>query len=130
MIYDDVAREFEEERGRPPPVDSVTARAERWWLWHDRARAMVHALYADRGWEVLVEGPVSPETPCSGAAMIEAGVAGEVDGDQASIDGAQSGIERAVTEILTTLTDALRTLPRPLQPVWSGSIPLPPEDHS
>jgi hypothetical protein len=129
-IYDDLAEEWRRDRGRPPPYDAETARSERWWLWHDRARAMTHALYADRGWDVLVDGPLSPELPMAGVAMIEAGVAGEVKGDEPSLDGALSGIERALTEIASTLTAALRTLPRPLQPVWSGPIPLPPEDQA
>lgn len=129
-IYDDLAAEWWDEHKRPPPYDAVTAQAERWWLWHGRARAMTHALYADRGWHALMEGPVSPETPVSGVSMIEAGVVGEVEGDEPSVAGAQAGIEAAVTEIRRTLTDALRRLPAPLRPLWSGPIPLPPEDHS
>lgn len=126
-IYDDLAHEWAE-RGRPPPVDPETLRAERWWLWHDRTRAMVHAFYADRGWEVLVEGPVSAELTVAGVAMIEAGVAREVDGDEPSVLGAQVGIETALSEIRSTLTAAFRRLPAPLRPVWSGPIPLPQEE--
>lgn len=128
MIFDDLVREWKE-RGRPPPRDPASARAERWWTWYDRARALAHALYADQGWQVLVEGPISPEHGVPGVALIEAGIAREVDGDEPSIAGAQAGIEQALTEILTTLTDAVRRLPAPLRPTWSGPIPLPPEDH-
>jgi hypothetical protein len=126
-FYEEVAREWEE-GGRHPPFDPPTMRAERWWLWHDRARAMTHALYADRGWDVLVSGPVSAETPIPGVAMIEGGIAREVDGDEPSILGAQEGIEAALTEISSTLADALSRLPAPLRPVWSGPIPLPPKE--
>jgi hypothetical protein len=129
VIFDDLAHEWEERHDRPPPADPTTLRAERWWLWFDRARAMAHAFYADRGWHALVEGPVSAELPISGAAMIEEGVAREVKGDDPSVDGAQAGIEQALSEIRSTLTAALRQLPAPLRPVWSGPIPLPPEDH-
>lgn len=127
-VYDELAREWWEEHKRPPPHDAATAQSERWWLWHDRARAMTHAVYAEHGWRVLVEGPLSAELPISGVAMIEAGIAGEVRGDEPSLGGAWTGIEAALTEIRSTLSDALRRLPAPLRPVWSGPIPLPPEE--
>lgn len=130
MIFDDLLREYEERNRPPPDPQSATVKAAaRWWLWHDRARAMTHTLYADHGWQVLTEGPVDALLPIPGVAMIEAGVAREVGGDEASVEGAKAGIAAALTEIRSTLTDALRTLPRPLQPLWSGSIPLPPEDQ-
>lgn len=116
-------------RNRPPP-DMPAADAERWWSWHDQARAMTHALYADQGWEVLVEGPVSPDVPVSGAAMIEAGVAAECPGDEAATEGAIAGITRALTDIRTTLAAAYRSLPRPApSPVISGPLPIPPEEQ-
>lgn len=128
MIFDELVQEWEN-LGRPLPAELRTVRAERWWLWHDRARAMAHALYADQGWSVLIDGPVSADLPISGVAMIEAGVVREVSGDTDAVHGAQAGIAQAMTDLSTTLTAAVRTLPRPLQPIWSGPIPLPPEEQ-
>lgn len=121
-IYDDVAHDWRQEHSRPPPHEPAMVRAERWWRWHDRARAMTHALYADRGWDALVEGPAC------GVAMIEKGIAREVDGDEPSLRGAQHGIETALTDISTTLADALGRLPAPLRPLVVGTIPFPPKD--
>jgi hypothetical protein len=126
VIFDDLAREWEE-RDEPLP-ETRAIKIERYLLWFDRSRAMTHALYADRGWQVLVEGPVSEQWTDCGAAMIEEGVAREVGGDLVALEGAQAGIGQAVSEIRSTLTATLRRLPAPLRPLWSGPIPLPPED--
>lgn len=126
MIFDELRREWDDGHRRLD-TDAPQLAAERWWLWHDRARALTHALYADHGWQALTDGPTG-DTDLPGIAVIEGFTAHEAPGDEQALAGAQAGIAAALTDIRTTLTHAFATLPRPLQPVWSGPIPLPPED--
>jgi hypothetical protein len=126
VIFDEVRAEWEQEWGRPLPIEWV--QAEAYWLWHDHARALVHVMHAERGYDVLTQGPVSGESALSGAAAIEGFVAAETNGNPTALRGAQAGITRALSEIASTLTSAFASLPRPTRPVWSGPIPLPQED--
>jgi hypothetical protein len=124
MIFDEVLADWQHDdpNRRLPPLPTIEA--EHYWTWHDRARAMAHLIYAERGWEALTLGPLDGRWQ-AGVEIVEEAVAREVNGERTAVNGCIAGLTKALAELDATQRAAGRISRVPSTPAITGPIPLP-----